>query len=120
MHGYRTKAVGHAYARSAEGSGHNITIAGVHTDALVRLMVMDDLARRDLSDVPVVAAEWEGEARLRQIPNQVRELMAAFNSGVLSGAVCDAGSVSIPRGAAAEPAAGVVRSLCCGIQGVYG
>lgn len=90
MHGYRTPT-GHAYTCAASYGGgradHTCTIAGAQTDGLLRLLVAERLASEDLSDVPAPQEEWEGEARLRQIPGQVRELMAAFNSGVLSGAV---------------------------------
>lgn len=90
MHGFRTPT-GHAYTCAAAyeggGSDHTCTIAGVQTDALLRLLVAERVRTQDLSGEPAAPREWEGEARLRQIPGQVRELMAAFNSGVLSGAV---------------------------------
>ncbi|GAA1962820.1 recombinase family protein [Nocardioides panacihumi] len=87
MHGYRTSRGAHAYACGSEGLGHSVTVAGVQTDALIAALVERRLADVDLAEEPVAAAEWEGEARLRAIPGQVAELMAAFNSGVLSGAV---------------------------------
>jgi site-specific DNA recombinase len=86
MHGYRT-AHGHAYSCGVEGQDHTVTIAGRQTDDLLTTLVTQRLASVDLSAEPVRPQEWEGEARLRQIPGQIKELMAAFNGGVLSGAV---------------------------------
>jgi site-specific DNA recombinase len=86
MHGFRTK-FGHAYACQAEGRDHTVTISGVPTDDLIVALVEQRLATVDLSSEPVQPQEWEGEGRLRQIPKQVAELMQAFNSGVLSGAI---------------------------------
>lgn len=85
-HGFRTKQ-GHAYACSSEGRGHSVTIAGRQTDDLIVALVEQRLASIDLSAAPVKPAEWDGEARLRAIPGQIKELMAAFNGGVLSGAI---------------------------------
>lgn len=85
-HGFKTKQ-GHAYACSSEGKGHSVTVSGVQTDALIVALVEQRLASIDLSAAPVKPQEWEGEARLRAIPKQIAELMQAFNSAVLSGAI---------------------------------
>ena len=86
MHGTRTPK-GHAYARYAEGSGPSLTIAGRQTDELAAALVARLLATVDLSGERVPAAEWEGEARLRAIPAQVRELMEGYTAGVLPAAI---------------------------------
>lgn len=90
MHGYRTRT-GHAYTCAAAygggGADHTCTIAGAQTDALLRLLVAGRLASEDLSDVPAPREEWDGEARLRRIPGQVRELMDAYKSGAIPAAV---------------------------------
>jgi site-specific DNA recombinase len=86
MHGARTKT-GYSYACDAEGGGHNLTVAGRQTDELLSALIERRLASIDLSAEPVRASEWEGEARLRAIPGQIKELMSAFNAGVLSGAI---------------------------------
>jgi len=86
MHGFRTKE-GHAYACSAGEKGHSVTVAGRQTDDLLTLLVERRLADADLSSEALPAAEWEGEARLRQIPRQVKELMDAYQSGQVSAAV---------------------------------
>lgn len=67
--------------------GAHLTVVGVQTDALIVALVEQRLATVDLSANPVKPQEWEGEARLRQIPGQIKELMQAFNAGVLSGAI---------------------------------
>ncbi|MCP3420569.1 recombinase family protein [Nocardioides sp. STR3] len=88
MHGYRLDGgERHAYACSAEGRGHSLTIAGRQTDELLAALVERRLAEADLSGEPVAADEWAGEARLRAIPGQIGELMSAFQAGVLSGAI---------------------------------
>jgi DNA invertase Pin-like site-specific DNA recombinase len=86
MSGTRTKT-GYAYQCCLEGADHTVTVAGKQTDALIAETVARRLASIDLESGPVAAVEWEGEARLRAIPEQIRELMTAFRSGVLSGAV---------------------------------
>lgn len=86
MHGFRTKE-GHAYACSSETKGHSVTVAGRQTDDFVAALVEQRLAQVDLSSEALPAPEWEGDARLRAIPGQIKELMAAFNGGVLSGAI---------------------------------
>lgn len=86
MHGNRTKQ-GHAYGCDVEGQDHTCTIAGRQTDDLLRALVEQRLATVDLSAEPAQPREWEGEARLRAIPGRIRELMAAFNAGVLTGAI---------------------------------
>jgi DNA invertase Pin-like site-specific DNA recombinase len=86
MSGTRTKT-GYAYQCCLEGADHSVTIAGRQTDALLSDLIERRLATLDLSSEPVAVREWEGEARLRAIPEQIRELMDAFSSGVLSGAV---------------------------------
>ncbi len=86
MHGTRTPK-GHAYTCDVEGSGHTLTVAGVQTDALLRALVEQRLASVDLSAEPREPREWEGETRLRQIGAQVAELMSAYQSGVLTGAI---------------------------------
>jgi site-specific DNA recombinase len=86
MYGYRTKQ-GHAYACNVEGRDHTTTIAGEQTDDLILALVEQRLSSIDLSAEPVVPAEWEGEPRLRQIAAKIPELMSAFNSGTLSGAI---------------------------------
>jgi DNA invertase Pin-like site-specific DNA recombinase len=86
MYGYRTKQ-GHAYACAVEGATHTSTIAGVQTDDLILALVEQRLSNIDLSAEPVVPAEWEGEPRLRQIALKIPELMSAFNTGTLSGAI---------------------------------
>ncbi|GAA3721206.1 hypothetical protein GCM10022399_42010 [Terrabacter ginsenosidimutans] len=86
MTGSRTKQ-GHAYACSVEGQDHRLTIAGRQTDDLLTLLVEQRLAHVDLSGEPAAPQEWDGEARLRAIPRQIKELMAAFGGGVLSGAI---------------------------------
>ncbi|GAA0985538.1 Resolvase YneB [Nocardioides aquaticus] len=86
MHGYRTPA-GHAYACKVEGSGHSVTIAGRQTDALVTAVVAGRLRTGDLTGATAAPAAWPGEARLAAIPGQVKELMTAFQGGVLSAAV---------------------------------
>jgi site-specific DNA recombinase len=86
MHGFRTKQ-GYSYACNEEGQDHTVTIAGRQTDDLLTMLVEQRLATVDLSAEPVQPQAWEGEARLAQIPKQVKELMAAFSEGVLSGAI---------------------------------
>lgn len=86
MHGGRTKE-GWSYTCSAAEKGHSVGIAGRQTDALIVALVEQRLATIDLSGEALSAEEWEGEARLRAIPKQIKELMAAFNEGVLSGAI---------------------------------
>ena len=86
MHGYRIGDDRHAYQCGVEGQDHTVTIAGRQTDDLVAALVERRLATADLSPVEVTE-EWEGEARLREIPGRIAELMAAFNGGVLSGAI---------------------------------
>jgi hypothetical protein len=86
MHGFRTKE-GHAYACSAGEKGHSVTVAGRQTDDLLTLLVEQRLASVDLSGEAPPAQEWEGEARLRQIPKQVKELMDAYQAGQVSAAV---------------------------------
>lgn len=86
VHGFKTTGGGHTYACSADARPC-VTIAGAQTDALVRLVVEQRLASVDLSGEAVAPVEWEGEARLRQVPGQIAELMAAFKAGRVSGAV---------------------------------
>jgi site-specific DNA recombinase len=86
MHAYRTP-VGHAYQCGIEGSDHTNTIAGRQTDELVALVVAQRLATVDLSGATAPVPEWEGEARLAQVPLQIKELMAAYQDGTLSGAI---------------------------------
>lgn len=86
MHGVRTKQ-GHAYACDGEGTDHTNTVAGVQTDALVTLLIARRLADVDLTAETVTAPAWPGEARLAAIPGQIKELMDAFASGALSGAI---------------------------------
>ncbi|HEV8056002.1 MAG TPA: recombinase family protein, partial [Nocardioidaceae bacterium] len=86
MSGSRTP-IGHAYACSVEGQDHTTTIAGRQTDDLLTRLLTTRLASADLSAEPVQPPEWEGEARLSQIPEQVKDLMEAFNKGVLSAAI---------------------------------
>lgn len=86
MHGYRT-AHGHAYSCSVEGQDHTVTVAGRQTDDLLTLLITERLRTVDLSGETVEAPAWEGETRLAAIPGQIKELMAAYNQGVLSGAI---------------------------------
>jgi hypothetical protein len=86
MSGTRTPQ-GYAYQCCLEGADHTVSITGRQTDALIAETVTRRLASLSLESEPVAAVEWEGEARLRAIPEQIKELMAAFRSGVLSGAV---------------------------------
>lgn len=86
MHGARTPH-GHAYMCDAEGKTHTNTVAGKQTDALLALLVAERLATVDLSGETVVVPAWEGETRLATIPAQIKELMDAYGSGTLSGAL---------------------------------
>jgi DNA invertase Pin-like site-specific DNA recombinase len=85
MSGTRTKQ-GHAYQCCLEGTDHSVTIAGRQTDTLLMDLIEKRLATLDLSGEPVVT-EWAGEDRLRVIAASIKELMDAFSSGVLTGAV---------------------------------
>jgi hypothetical protein len=62
-------------------------VAGRQTDALIVALVEQRLATVDLTGEALPAPEWEGEARLRAIPGQIKELMDAFQTGVLSGSI---------------------------------
>lgn len=86
MSGTRTPQ-GHAYQCSEEGTTHTVTIAGRQTDALVSDLIERRLADLSLESEPLPVAQWSGEARLQAIPEQIKELMAAYTSGVLTGAV---------------------------------
>lgn len=86
MHGTRTRE-GHAYACGEGDTDHSVTVAGRQTDALILHLAEQRLASEDLTAEHVEDAPWEGDARLRAIPGQIRELMDAFQGGVLSGAV---------------------------------
>lgn len=86
MHGYRTPT-GHAYSCAVEGGDHTVTVAGRQTDDLIVALIEQRLATADLSRETTVPATWPGEDRLAAIPLQIKELMAAFNSGQLSGAI---------------------------------
>lgn len=57
------------------------------TDALIVALVTERLKTVDLTGETVAPATWSGEARLAQIPKKIKELMAAFKSGTVSGAV---------------------------------
>lgn len=86
MSGTRTPQ-GHAYQCSEEGTTHTVTIAGRQTDALLSDLIERRLASLSLESEPLPVAQWSGEARLQAIPEQIKELMAAYTSGVLTGAV---------------------------------
>jgi hypothetical protein len=62
-------------------------VAGVAADAFVAGLVEARLAEVDLGGEQVPAGEWAGEARLRAIPGQIKELADAYQSGVLSAAL---------------------------------
>ncbi len=87
MHGYRTQQGTHAYACGVEGQDHTVTIAGRQTDELLTLLIAEQLRTVDLSGETIEAPAWPGEARLSQIPGQIRELMDAYRAGTLSGAI---------------------------------
>jgi site-specific DNA recombinase len=87
MHGYRVGEGRHAYSCGVEGQDHTVTIAGRQTDDLLSALVERRLATADLSAAPVEVAEWPGEARLREIPGLVADLMTAFRDGVISGSI---------------------------------
>lgn len=87
MHGFRTREGSHAYACSSDMKGHSVTVAGRQTDDLVVALVTQRLASVDLSGETPAAPAWPGEARLAAIPGQIKELMAAYKAGTVSGAV---------------------------------
>lgn len=87
MHSYRNTQGSWSYSCKVEGGGHTVTIAGRQTDDLVVALVAERLRTVDLSGTTAAPAAWPGEDRLARIPEQVKELMAAYREGVLTGAI---------------------------------
>lgn len=78
---------GHNYGCEGKRDGKRVTINGVMTDEAVRSVVVARLREAgDLAHVPPVAA-FAGDSRLSRIPEQIGELMGAYNEGDLSAAV---------------------------------
>lgn len=63
--------------------GHNVTISGHGTDALIRDLVIARLANEDVGEGPQPV--WSGEHELAEVDRKIKELMAAFDAGTLTG-----------------------------------
>lgn len=63
--------------------GHNVSVSGHGTDALIRDLVIARLANEDVGEGPVPV--WSGAHELDEVDRKIKELMSAFDAGTLSG-----------------------------------
>lgn len=87
MYGSRTREGRHNYVCDTEQTPrHRLSISGVALDEAVRDLVLAKMANADLG-TKKPATKWPREAELKDVGDQIDELMAAFRAKRLSGEV---------------------------------
>lgn len=78
---------GHNYSCEGKRDGKRVTINGVLTDEAARAVVVARLEQVGDLTHPTPAPTFAGESRLARVPEQIAELMTAYNAGDLSAAI---------------------------------